>query len=127
MTATTTTKAPKLTDAQLADLRVRILKDGGATWRSIADLMGFGWNGANMDGGRAKRAYNRAVKAELNRELTKTEQTWIEKVGKPGAKIKSATPAKAAPAKRTAKAKSEGRIIPTLEECAVRPLTTQVA
>lgn len=71
-TATPTTATPttaKTTAEQKAqqkqDMQVLGLKAAGATWKFIAIEMGWGWNGANMDGGRAKRAYLRAVKREV--------------------------------------------------------------
>lgn len=57
-------ETPDLDSELTGDELVLSLRRNGATWKAIALTMGYGWNGANMDGGRAKRAYNRALKAE---------------------------------------------------------------
>lgn len=113
MATTTTTATPttaKTTAEQKAqqkqDMQVLGLKAAGATWKFIAIEMGWGWNGANMDGGRAKRAYLRAVKAEAKVEQVKLPQTLTKKLAaaqaaKTKAPVKAA---KAAPVKRTRKA-----------------------
>lgn len=82
MTApTTTTNTPAEQKAQeLKDARVLALKEAGATWRFIAMEMGYGWNGANMDGGRAKRAYNRAKKAGVEAAEVKLPKTLEAKL-----------------------------------------------
>jgi hypothetical protein len=52
------TTIDEMTPAQ-RDAWVYEAKHSGATWKSIALTCGWGWNGGNMDGGRAKRAFNR--------------------------------------------------------------------
>jgi hypothetical protein len=111
----------------LQDARVLALKEAGATWRFIATEMGWGWNGANMDGGRAKRAYLRALKAQVDPAEVKLPKALTAKLEK--AKAPKAAPAPKPKAARKPKAKPEEdlRTIPTLEECAVKPLAEAAA
>lgn len=87
MTATTDTK-PATTDAY-----VLALKENGATWKFIALEFGWGWNGTNMDGGRAKRAYLRARKAGVDAtevELPEELATKLAEAKAPKAKAAKA-------------------------------------
>lgn len=89
------TTIDEMTPAQ-RDAWVWQAKHDGQTWKTIAITCGFGWNGANMDGGRAKRAFNRhnkLVQAQLDVEVEVLDEQIEAEVE---------------------------RTIPTLEECAVQ-------
>lgn len=121
---TNTTTATANTDA-----RVLALKEAGATWKFIALEMGYGWNGANMDGGRAKRAYNRAVKAGVAAGEVKLPKTLTDKLAKaqeakakPAAKVAAKTPAKKAPAKSAPKGNGKAPAIKRTAKPVAKPV-----
>ena len=97
------------TAAATSDAIAYALKaEHGATWKFIATVhLGVEWAGANMDGGRALRAVNRAKKAGVNPAEVKIPAELAKKLAAAKApKAKAATPAKpeAKPAaKRTRK------------------------
>jgi len=113
MTTNTDTTAT-LTDDQIRDRKVLKLKLMGATWQFIATTCGWGWNGANMDGGRAKRAYLRALKEGANPEEIEVEQELLDEL--------AAIEAEKA-AKRAAKKSGKKAAAPAEEEVNTNSLT----
>lgn len=112
-----------------ADLQIWGLRDAGLTWRLTAEIAGFGWNGANMDGGRALRAWKRADKAILAGlvtpkdcrdallDLAEAEDAIVEAAAKAKAKVDAA---RAKNAKRDAKAKAAPKAKLVSEDEAVK-------
>lgn len=112
---TTTATSAAVLDARVFALRT-LHAAKGATWKFCAtEVLGAEWTGANMDGGRALRAYKRAVKAGVVAEDVKLPKTLMDKLAKgQAAKTAKATPAKKAePTKAAPKKAAPARRQPT--------------
>lgn len=98
--------AKTVSAAATSDAIAYALKSKGATWKFIATVhLGVSWDGANMDGGRALRAVNRAKKAGVNVDEVKLPLALTKLMMAANApKAKAATPAKAETKKTTKRA-----------------------
>lgn len=93
------------TTTATSDAIAHALKAKGATWKFIATVhLGVSWDGANMDGGRALRAVNRAKKAGVNPDDVKLPVALTKQLlAATAPKAKVEKPAAKAPAKPAAK------------------------